>query len=91
MNQIIPQGSNQDASALANDFFNMSANVSNMVNGATQPPRTAGLHQSKRGQSSGGSQAFHSTGFVQTEGPGHHLHHHSNQLNQEMLSRGFLN
>jgi hypothetical protein len=34
MNQIIPQGTNQDASALANDFFNMSANVSNMVNGA---------------------------------------------------------
>jgi hypothetical protein len=36
MNQIIPQGNQQDTSSLASEFFNMSGNMQNLVHNATK-------------------------------------------------------
>lgn len=98
MNQIIP-AQNQYPSALANEIFNMSANVQNVSNIVNNHSKSQ--HGGKRPLHTSGGGAFHSSGFEGAH-PGNQPQDQYNETqqfnqlnnlnhNQEFLQRGFQN
>lgn len=107
MNQILPQ-SHCDAAAsaaLVSDFFNMSANVQNMLKNQEKSHQAKRLMSTSQGPGAGSNAqaaaAFHSTGYHhrqagegnQKVGSFNHPQMNMNQLqnNQDFLQRGFAN